>query len=243
MCYNLYMKNVLLDKINYSLTKNCTKQERQILIYLKNNINNISNLTSKEIANECFVSTSAINRTVKLLGFNGYTEFKNFNKFSTIMNNQQEMPKERYSSYINLILDDIDYNEVNTFAEKIKNSDIMYVYGNGVSNVSSLFLFRQLLNIGYEVVYIPDLDMLNKIKHGTVICVSSIGTNEYVNDVLRRLDVELLSITKKETVQDKLSSHSITHNIDYTNASEIEREQQIQMLLLIGALIDTLKFN
>lgn len=234
------MRNVLKDKLNLGLTKETTKQEKVILVYLKNNENNIENLTAKSVAEECFSSTSAVNRAVKQLGFDGFTEFKSFAKFSNMMEEQQTQPKDRYTSYINLILDDIDYKEVEEFAQEISKLDMVYVYGNGVSNISSLFLFRQLLNKGFNAVYIPDLDMLNKIPHGTLICVSSIGTNSYVNKVLRRIDVDLLSITKKGTPQDKLSKLSITHKIDYSNATEIEREQQIQMLLLIGALIDNL---
>lgn len=241
MWYNIYMRNIIEDKLNIALSSETTKQEKVILNYLKDNVHSITYLTAKQVAVDCYCSTSAVNRAVKQMGFEGFSEFKTFVKFSKLINEQQEQPKERYASYINMILDDIDYNEVEAFAEEIKKLDMMYVYGNGVSNVSSLFLFRQLLNKGYNVVYIPDLDMLNKIKQGTVICVSSIGDNSHVNKILKNLNVDLLSITKKGTPQDKLSKLSITHRIDYSNATEIEREQQIQMLLLIGALIDNLE--
>ncbi len=234
------MRNVLQDKINYVLTTVCTKQEQEILHYLKQNIENIDNLTSKQVAEDCYCSTSAVNRAVKRMGFEGFTEFKNYSKFSQMINEDLEKPQDRYASYINMILDDINYDEVKAFATELNKLDMVYVYGNGVSNISSLFLFRQLLNKNYNAVHIPDLDLLNKLTHGTVICVSSIGTNEYVNSVLRNIDIDILSITKRATPQHRLSRLSITHNIDYTNATEIEREQQIQMLLLIGALIDNL---
>lgn len=239
--YNINMRNVIEDKLNVSIASETTKQEKEILKYLQENVDNVETLTAKIVAIECFCSTSAVNRAVKQMGFEGFTEFKNFAKFSIMLSEQQEQPKDRYESYINMILDDINYNEVEAFAKEIKKLDMMYVYGNGVSNISSLFLFRQLLNKGYNAVYIPDLDMLNKISHGTVICVSSIGDNSYVNAILRTLNVDLLSITKKGTPQDNLSKLSITHRIDYSTATEIEREQQIQMLLLIGALIDSLE--
>lgn len=239
-CYNRDMSKVLKDKIEFALGQECTNQEQEILNYLASNIKSISSLTSKQVAEACFCSTSAVNRAVKKLDFKGFTEFKNFEMFSYSLEEQQVKPEERYTNYINMILDDIDYSEVETFAEEIKKLDMMYIYGNGVSNISSLFLFRQLLNNNYNVVYIPDLDMLTKLSHGTVICVSSIGTNDHVNDVLRSIDVDVLSITKKDTPQHELSRLSITHKIDYTNATVIEREQQIQLFLLIGALIDTL---
>lgn len=234
------MSKVLRDKIEFALASECTAQESQILTYLMENITKIKTLTSKEVSEKCFCSTSAVNRAVKKLDFEGFTEFKNFEKFSHKLEENQETPEVRFTSYINTILDDIDYDEVRRFANEVNKLDMMYIYGNGVSNVSSLFLFRQLLNNDFNAVYIPDLDMLNKIKHGTVICVSSIGTNDHVNEVLRNINVDVLSITKRNTPQEELSRMSITHNIDYTNATEIEREQQIQMLLLIGALIDTL---
>lgn len=237
------MRNVIEDKLNVVLSSETTKQEKTILVFLKENTENISELTAKSVANACYCSTSAVNRAVKQMGFEGFTEFKNFAKFSMMVSRQQAQPKDRYASYINMILDDINYGEVEAFASEINKLEMMYVYGNGVSNISSLFLFRQLLNKGYNAVYIPDLDMLDKITHGTVICVSSIGNNSYVNKILRTLNVDLLSITKKGTPQDKLSKLSITHRIDYSNATEIEREQQIQMLLIIGALIDSLDEN
>ncbi len=234
------MSKVLKDKIKFALNGECTNQEQQILEYLKSHIKDISSLTSKQVAEDCFCSTSAVNRAVKKMNFSGFTEFKNFETFSYRLEEEQAEPEERFTSYINTILDDIDYEEVNHFADEIRKLDMMYIYGNGVSNISSLFLFRQLLNNNFNAVYIPDLDMLNKLNHGTVICVSSIGTNDHVNEVLANIDVDVLSITKKDTPQDELSRMSITHKLDYTNATEVEREQQIQMLLLIGALIDNL---
>ncbi len=234
------MSKVLKDKLDYALSLECTNQEQIVLNYLSKHIKQISSLTAAQIAKDCFCSTSAVNRAIKKLDFNGYTEFKNFEKFSHKLETQQAIPEDRYTNYINMILDDIDYDEVKKFADEINKLEMIYIYGNGVSNISSLFLFRQLLNNNYNVVYIPDLDMLNKLTHGTVICVSSIGTNEHVNEILRNIDVDVLSITKMDTPQHMLSRLAITHKIDYTNATEIEREQQIQMFLLIGALIDNL---
>lgn len=235
------MSKILQEKIDRTLDSGCTNQEKLILKYLKQNIDKISMLTARIVADECYCSTSAVNRAVKHLDFNGFTEFKNFEKFSRKIEVRENNAEKRYNSYINMLLDDIDYAEVKHFATELKKLEVIYIYGNGVSNVSSLFLFRQLLNIDLNVVYIPDLDMLNKITHGSVICVSSIGTNEQVNEVLKRINIDLLSITKKGTPQDKLSRIAITHKIDYSNATVIEREQQIQMFILIGALIDSLQ--
>lgn len=240
MWYNTYMSRVLKNKLEYVLNDECTKQEEDVLRFLYENEALISTLTAKEVAEKCFCSTSAVNRAVKKMGFDGYFEFKIFSKFYNNLEKQQGKSKNKFSSYINMILDDIDYNQIVNFANVINESEIIYVYGNGVSNISSLFLFRQLLNLDYNAIYIPDLDLLNKVKHGTIVCISNLGMNDHVNYVLKKSRAKIISITKDNSDLAKLSEVSLSHQIDYSNATELEREQQIQTLLIIGALVDNL---
>lgn len=234
------MSKILKDKIDYALNNQCTKQEATILNYLLSNLENIDTLTATEVARMCYCSTSAVNRAVKKIGLAGYLEFKNYEKFNEVIEKKQSGSTTRYSKFINGILDEINYNDVEVFASNLSKYDMLYVYGNGVSNISSLFLFRQLLNLSYNVIYIPDMDLLHKIKHGAIIIVSNTGANDNVNEIISESKQPIFAITKYNSNLDNLSINSITHNIDYSLATEIEREQQIQMLLLIGALIDNL---
>lgn len=235
------MSKKLKDKIEYALSRGCTKQEQLVLEYLYENAKEIPNSTAKIVAEACYCSTSAVNRSIKKIDLEGYTELKNFEKFNLEMETNPELPQKRFNKFINQILDEIDYEAITQMVEIIESASKICVYGNGVSNISSLFLFRQLLNLSYNVVYIPDLDLLPKIKDGIIITVSNTGTNKIVTDVIEKsVSVPIYGITKKDSPLDNCLDFSITHNINLSNVNELEREQQIQILLLIDLLIDNI---
>ncbi len=235
------MSKKLKDKIDYALSRGCTRQEEEILNYLYEHANEIPNLTAKLIAEECICSTSAVNRAIKKIDLEGYTELKNFEKFNQDIEGQTQSSNQRFNHFINQILDEVNYDDVEKMAKIIKGANKISVYGNGVSNVSSLFLFRQLLNLEYNAVYIPDLDLLPKIKDGIILTVSNTGTNNIVNELIeKQVSVPVYGITKKDSPLDSCLEFAINHNINLTYANDLEREQQIQILLLIDILIDNL---
>ncbi len=235
------MSKILKDKIEYAMSRGCTKQEQIVLEFIHQHADEIPNLTAKIIATECYCSTSAVNRAIKKLDLEGYTELKNFEKFNQDIETKPLLPQQRFNRFINQILDDVDYEAVSQMVEIIKTAEKICVYGNGVSNISSLFLFRQLLNLGYNVIYIPDLDLLPKIKAGVIITVSNTGSNNIVTDVIeKQVTVPVYGITKKDSILDQCLNFAITHDINLTNVNDLEREQQIQILLLIDILIDSL---
>ncbi len=235
------MSKKIIDKINYALTRECTKQEQIVLNYLLEHVDNIEKLTAKQVASECYCSTSAINRAIKKIGLEGFVELKKFEKFNHDLEMQAMEPKSRFREFINIIIDDIDYNQVQEMVGVICKATKIYVYGNGVSNVSSLFLFRQLLNLGYSVIYIPDMDLLYRVQSGIIIVMSNTGENNLVCDVIKtNVSVAVYAITKKNSTLDQLATSSITHDMDLNNVTELAREQQIQILLLIDVLIDEL---
>lgn len=235
------MSKKITDKINYALTRECTKQEQVVLNYLLENVDKIESLTARMVANECFCSTSAVNRAIKKLGLEGFVELKKFEKFNNDLEMQAMEPKSRFREFINIIIDDIDYKQVQQMVNVICRAEKIYVYGNGVSNVSSLFLFRQLLNLGYSVIHIPDMDLLYRVQKGIIIIMSNTGENNLVHNVINtKVSVPVYAITKKDSTLDKLSTASITHDMDLNNVTELAREQQIQILLLIDVLIDEL---
>lgn len=241
--YNMNMSKLIKDKIDYALEKKCTRQQEVVLKYLRQNLGNINRLTAAKVAEKCYCSTSAVNRSVKRIGFIGFTEFKNFEIFQVGQELVQEQAtsKELFHTFINKILDDINYDEIEALAPVLLSSNPIYVYGSGVSNVSSLFLFRQLLNLGLNVVYIPDFDLLSAIRQGVLFIISSTGENERVNQFLEEnFPRDIVAITRQNSNLDRLSTMSITHNIDLDSVRTFEREQQIQILLLIDALVEKL---
>ncbi len=241
ICYTMGMSKKIIDKIEYALSRDCTKQEQIVLEFLHDNAKDIPNLTAKIVAQECYCSTSAVNRAVKKLDLEGFTELKKFEKFNRSSELTPIKSQDKFNTFINNILNDINYDDIKKMVNYINTAEKIFVYGNGVSNISSLFLFRQLLNLEYNVTYLPDLDLLPKVKNGIIITVSNTGTNPIVNDMIKRnVSVPVFGITKKNSPLDQCLDFAITHDIDMSNVNELEREQQIQILLLIDILIDNI---
>lgn len=118
-----------------------TQTDLGIIDFLLNNENKKLDLSINDLAKKCLTSRTSILRFSKKLGFDGYSEFKFFL-------NEKEIKEE----IINKDDENLDY-----LFEKIKNSNNIFIYGNGN--------YEDIIKDSIKS-YLKDLGQLSEIFQG-----------------------------------------------------------------------------
>lgn len=211
-----------------------TEQDWLIFNYISNN--NITSLTSYDLASECYCSTATINRFCKKIGIDGFGELRILLK----------LDQKYIKGYNENKLDARTISELKDFCDEIKTSKPIYVFGRGASSVSGQYLFRQLLKLGYHVSFIMDIELFYELKNYNLIIISNSGENRFalkLIDMIKDSQVNIMSITYKDSTIDKSSKYSLTHTNKQNFQNLIEREQQLHLILLINHLINALNIK
>lgn len=70
------MKDFMLKRMVYLLGEQINDNEYDILVYSIEHIHELSQISIREMASENFVSTSAVSRLCKKLGYDGYSQYR-----------------------------------------------------------------------------------------------------------------------------------------------------------------------
>ena len=211
-----------------------TEQDNIIFDYISNN--NITSLTSHELAQECYCSTATINRFCKKIGVDGFGELKILLKLN-----------QKYAQgYNDNKLNTRNISEIREISREIKKNKPICVFGRGASSISGQYLFRQLLKLGYHVSFVMDIELLYELRGYNLIIISNSGENQFglrLIDIVKENNVNIMSITYKNSSIDKASKYSLTHMNEQNFKNLIEREQQLHLILLINHLINALNIK
>lgn len=214
-------------KIDELLFERCSKQERDILIYLKQNLTQIPTTSISYVADNNFCSTTSVTRIIKKLGFNNYKELQYAIKVSKQIQTNKNLDSQlKHNDFINALL----------------NQKCLYIYGKGASQITAHYLFRQLLKLDFDVSLINEQDLLYTLQNRTVIIISNSGKTssviEMANDITKINSCNVLAITKLNSELDKLATHSLTYNHPIAN-----RDAQIILMKQVEHLILQIKQN
>ncbi len=209
----------LKSKITELLFETVSSQEQSILVYLEQNLSNISNISLTQIADNNFCSTTSVTRLIKKLGYNSFKEMQ----LAISLSEQVKAPK-------------LDKNINSKFITCLNEANCIYVYAKGASQISALYLFRKLIKLGYDASYISEQDLLYSLHNKTVLFISNTGETSTVfklmADIKEYNNCKILAITKHQSTMDQIAHHSIVHNYStYGN-----REEQQHLLQIINGL-------
>lgn len=214
---------ILRERITELLFENVSTQEQMILLYLEKHIDDLPNQSLAKIADNNFCSTTSVTRLIKKLGYSSLKELQ-------LALNLSSIPKAKQP-------DDLEYIE---FLKYLNRDNCIYVYGKGASQITSLYIFRQLIKNGYDASRIDEQDLLYSLNNKTVLCISNSGETNTVYKVMEDIkelnDCIILSITKQDSTLDKLSTCSITHNRQIYG----KREDQLHMLEIANQIVSYL---
>lgn len=216
----------MIKKLIVSLKKNMTPKESEIGVYILENMKDILNLTSAELALKIGVGQSSIIKFIKKLGFNKYGEFK-IQLSKEIENDRLYKNKERIHDQIYLddsleevsnktlnetmkalekTVGNINYKYMEDVIEEIKKSKKILIIGSGMSSIVAKDLEIKFMKIKidalhYESPHMQLMKLATMDSNDMVIAISHRGETEDVIDVIKKAknkNIKVLSITSIE---------------------------------------------
>ncbi len=228
----------MLKEIDYQLIYTATKREREIFLYLKYNYEKIPNLTAREVAQACYCSTTSVNRVCKKLNFNGYRELQTSVKYK--LNHVPTLVQHNEIA-------GLDVEQIMEFKNNLSLKIPIYIYGEGASKVSCLYLYRQLFKLGYIVINLTDREFLYSLKDCTIIIISNSGETKKIITTVKRIQnnhqIKLMGITRANSTLNAVIPLAITHEVAINQLDKIQTEQQLHILLIINELISLLYYK
>lgn len=216
----------MIKKLIVSLEKEMTLKEKEIAGYILENMRDILNLTSAEMALKIGVGQSSIIKFIKKLGFNKYGEFK-IQISKEIESERLNKNKERIHDqiYLDDTLEEVSTKTLNEtiralektvgnikfeyfqeVIEEIKKSKKILIIGSGMSSIVAKDLEIKFMKIKidalhYESPHMQLMKLATMDSDDLVIAISHRGETEDVIDVIKKAknkNIKVLSITSIE---------------------------------------------
>lgn len=190
-----FFGNVDFQKLTYT--------ERIIYSYLRDNVDKIPYLHIRDIASEAHAGTSSVMRLVHKMGYNSYTEFKEY------VTKKKQLEEVEPSASTPFSLDIFPENfeqRLGELAHRIMESDNIIFTGVGSSGLICDYVARRLAGVGINTFSFSDVTypITSKLRNTTntlVIALSISGETNEIIEVLNSLrpnkDVYISCITPK----------------------------------------------
>lgn len=153
------MKDLLLKKMLYLLGEQINDNDYDILVYAVEHIETLHHISIREMASINFVSTSAISRLCKKLGFGGYSQFR-FELIAIHKELQQQTIKKgngnvdkayhdslsKLSNNLSTSLSELEETGVYSAINLLKNAKTIITMGLGYSDImAQYFTYRMMM--------------------------------------------------------------------------------------------------
>lgn len=209
----------LIDKfIDEDINKlKLTNQELKVYHYITQNIDRIGQTTAKEIAEECFCTTTTVNRFCKKYGVSGFSDF------SAIIDYERKQVDDGIIK---------DKKIDNDFLDKIDKNRVLFLFGSGASLFTAHVLERYLLRRGYTVILLEDRYFLKEVMREQVMLFSNSGLTAPALDLAytaRKIGMTTFAVTSQGSELDQISDHSLTFTNYIEKISSYDHESQLKM--------------
>ena len=186
-------------------------------------------MTIKTLAQLCDSSMPTVHRTIKKIGFQGYSEFKYFMITQNKKNDDTPIIdyKAQILNNVQLTLESINEASIKEFIDVMDQSSTRYAYGTGWKQTSSMQSFsNDLISYSKPLILLRtphDLESTTKqMKEGDVLFISSLsGNTKGISDILKYLNlkgVKVISFTAYGTndisIASKINFYFKDDNLD-----------------------------
>lgn len=203
----------------FSLTSdsmdNLNVTEKKIFDYVVKNMDEVKQMSIRQLAQECYISTATIYRFIKKLGFNGYKEFIAVLKITDMSRTKAVIPNVmRYKGYREDYLKNlietvrvIRKEQVKKFHDKLKTNPQIYLFGDGLTVEAANYIEHLFLAFGCRAFFAHEkYEVENAIYHMTdddmVIVMSYTGKTKALIEMLEQIKHKcqplLISITRSD---------------------------------------------
>lgn len=209
----------LLDKfIDEDITKlKFTNQEVKVYHYITQNIDNIGQITAKEIAEECFCTTTTVNRFCKKYGVSGFSDFSAIIDYERRQVDDEVIKDKKIDSY---------------FLERIDKERVIFLFGSGASLFTAHVLERYLLRRGYSVILLEDRYFLKEVMREQIMLFSNSGLTAPALDLAytaKKLGMTTFAVTSTGSELAKICDYTLTFNNNIEKISSYDHESQLKM--------------
>lgn len=209
----------LIDKfIDEDINKlKLTNQELKVYHYITQNIDRLGCVTAKEIAEDCFCTTTTVNRFCKKYGVSGYSDF------SAIIDYERKQVDE------GIIKDQIIDSD---FLEQIDKKRVLFLFGSGASLFTAHVLERYLLRRGYTAILLEDRYFLKEVMREQIMLFSNSGLTAPALDLAytaRKLGMDTFAVTSAGSELDKICKYCLTFPNYIEKISSYDHESQLKM--------------
>lgn len=234
-----------------------SSNEQNIMTYVVKNMQAVKNMSIRDLASECFVSTTTIFRFVKKLGYEGFSDFIDAISETEAETRKIIVPsiveKENYSeSYLKNIIEAVKVitpEKYDKFEAIMNRNPDIYIIAEGLSREVGNYFLRLFTSIGFNVSFPKESfekkNFIKKIKRDDVVLVLSYtGDNTGVVYELERIFAIATPTIISFTRADNNAIQNMSDLNFYVFADEIEYES-IDITSRIGmiAIMETLLYK
>ncbi len=250
MKYSELIGMSVLGKLNH-LSMNYDNSYQIIAEYLLTNDKELNRLTISDIASNCFVSKSTVERFCKILGYNKYSEFKydllhqKTNNFSS----KEVYDVDVYFSELHKALDDtlacIDVDQLQNVACKIVNSNSIFIVGLGSSYLIALDLSYKLQRMGLNCIATNDQNIMrinSQLLGAKDVCIgiSYSCSTQVVKKVLSNASKNGSTTICMTHLQNKYLLDYVDHYLVVSAVDKMIRNNSSSSRIALLALVDAL---
>lgn len=187
--------------------------ERNVFEYIIHHAQDVQNMSIRELAEHCFVSSTTILRFVRKLGFTGYRDFTDSLKLAWHSNAQSNIPQVLWrKSYTEEYLKDIiesvrvtSSSTIEALCERILAAGQTYCYGLNLDHEIARYMYQMLLRLGLPaclpVHRLERAQAIERMRDDDVLLVFSLSgentrTIEFVERALASHHPSVATITQ-----------------------------------------------
>lgn len=215
-----------------------------ILIYIRENISEVSSITIQKMSKNLFIAPNSIMRFAKKLGYSGFAELK----FS-IQNEQNPIDITLGNQLMNMLpgnivktMDIIDIKQIEIVTNLLHVAKCCILIGVGDSNYFCELLGKNLRCVDCNVQYYTQIhDMIYAVEHGdkddVVLIISARGENNRLVKLAKKArskGMKVISITHmKENPLALVSTQNLYFWGEYKTIQEYNVTDRTGLMLLI----------
>lgn len=214
-----------------------SSSEQVVFNYVIKNLHVVKDLSIRELADRCFISTTTLFRFVKKLGYEGYSDFIDDVREAEFASRKIEIPNivandDYRDSYLKNVIEAVKVitdEKIDKFEKIMSRNPNIYILAEGLSAEPALYFRRLLISCGYNVE-IPSEEyafksILKKVKKDDVLLVLSYNGNN--RSVIHKIE-RIFAISTPNIISITRSDNNAIQNMSdlnfYVFADEIEYE-------------------
>ena len=217
------------------LVNKLSPTEQTLFNYILKNIHLVKDMSIRELAERCFVSTTSIFRLVKKLGYEGYAEFTDALKETEQESRKIHMPSivsaDNYrDSYLKNVIEAVKVitdEKITKFSAIMSRNPNIFIIAEGLSHEVGRYFYRLFTTMGFNAE-MPDEEyefasVLRRVKRDDVLLVLSYtGNNKSVIKKIERIFAIATPIIVSLTRADNNTIQNMSDLNFYVFADEID---------------------